>query len=144
MDALMNALSTLIRSRELLVYTLIGGLATLIDWGLFAVCLNQFSIHYQYALIIAYCTAGIFHYAANKLLTFQCASKQYGSQLTLFVLVMLTSLLCNIAILALLVKLVAADKVLLRMITTLAMLIPNYLLHKHITFSRRLFSYQRR
>lgn len=137
----MKAISFLLRSRELLIYTLIGGIATLIDWGVFALLVNQTNLHYQFALILAFSTAGIFHYTANKLFTFQCPSKEFASQLSLFTIVMLTSLMCNIAILSLLVKIINIDKVALRMATTIIMLIPNYLLHKHITFSRRLFSH---
>ena len=133
-------LSKLVEKYEFLVYTTIGGVATLIDWIIFAISVHYLGAHYEVALALAYFGASIVHYTANKLITFQCKSKNYRSQLPLYILVVTISLMCSMTVMALLVNLLPANKILLRVVTTILMLIPNYLLHKHITFSKTTFA----
>lgn len=124
---------------EFLPYFFIGTIATIIDWGLFWISVNSLNLHYEIALILAYVTAGLFHFVANKIITFKCQSKQIGSQYSVYVLVTTSTLLLSMAIIAILVNLLLLDKMLARILTTLLMLIPNFLLHKHITFSKKIF-----
>jgi putative flippase GtrA len=132
--------SHIIEKFELLLYTLIGGVATIIDWSVFAICLNWFDMHYEAALVVAYSAASIVHFSANKSLTFKCESKDYVAQLSIYILVLAISLGLSMATMAILVKYFVINKVLLRIATTIIMLVPNYLLHKHITFSKRIFT----
>ncbi|MDR3478830.1 MAG: GtrA family protein [Gammaproteobacteria bacterium] len=130
----------LIEKFELFLYTLIGGVATIVDWSVFAICINWFGIHYEAALVLAYSAASIAHFSANKSLTFKCESKDYVAQLSIYILVLAISLGLSMTIMAILVKYFVINKVLLRIATTIIMLVPNYLLHKHITFSKRIFT----
>ena len=134
--------NVLVLKKELFIYTLIGGIATIIDWSIFATAVTLLNIHYLPALILAYCTAGSFHYIANKVITFRCESKKIASQVTIYFAMMLISLAFNMLIMLALVKIFIFHKIALRMITTLLMLVPNYLLHKHITFNKYLFAPQ--
>ena len=129
-----------IEKLELLMYTLIGGIATIIDWTVFAIALKWFDLHYEAALVLAYSAASLAHFSANKALTFKCESKDYASQLSIYILVLGISLILSMVIMALLVTWFPASKVLLRIATTIIMLVPNYLLHKHITFSKKIFT----
>jgi putative flippase GtrA len=127
-------LSELIKKYEFMIYTFIGGFATLLDWLIFGVA-TRFGLHYEIALGLAYFGASILHYTANKFITFQCQSKSYRSQISIYIIVVAISLLCSMAVMAGLVHWVTANKMVLRIITTIIMLIPNYLLHKYITFN---------
>jgi putative flippase GtrA len=129
----------LLKTNEFLIYFIIGGLATLLDWSTFWLLSTPLNVHYQFSLIGAYLTAGIFHYTANKYFTFGCQSKKIGSQLSLYSLVTLTSLACSLGIMGLLVSYLSFNKMVARMLTTILVLVPNYLLHKHITFNKKLF-----
>lgn len=126
--------------REFTPYFFIGATVTLIDWTLFWVATHRLGFHYQFALIVSYSIAGFTHYTANKLITFRCHSKQLGSQLSLYLLITGSSLLCSMGIMALLINLFFLKQLLARILTTGLMLIPNYLLHKHITFNKRIFA----
>ena len=121
------------------MYTLIGGVATIIDWSVFAIAVNKFGIHYEAALVLAYSAASLAHFSANKALTFKCESKDYASQLSIYIVVLGISLVFSMVIMAALVMLFPINKIWLRIATTLIMLVPNYLLHKHITFSKKIF-----
>lgn len=126
--------------KELFTYTVIGGIATIIDWSVFAIAVTFLKVHYLPALMLAFSTAGIFHYIANKMITFKCVSKKFASQISIYLLVMMMSLGLNMLIMVVLVKLFVINKIILRMLTTLLMLLPNYLLHKHVTFSKKIFA----
>lgn len=130
----------IVSSREFWIYFIVGGLATLIDWGVFAVAFRWLGLHYLEALIASMCLAGSFHYFANKHLTFQCQSRQFGMQVPVYILIALLGLGMSMAIMATLINMAGLYPIIARMLTTLLMLMPNYLMHKYITFSRRIFS----
>lgn len=132
-------LSLVIRQNEFFIYFIIGGISTLIDWTTFWLLTSQLNVHYQIGLVSAYSTAGIFHYIANKLLTFECQSKKIATQFSLYLLVTLTSLLSSMGIMSLLVNYLLSNTLYARMLTTILVLFPNYLLHKYITFSKKIF-----
>jgi putative flippase GtrA len=133
------ALSNLIKPNEFMIYFIIGGIATVIDWSTFWLLNSQLSLHYQWSLISGYSIAAIFHYTANKVLTFSCQSKKIGSQMSLYFFVTMTSLICSMGIMSFIVNCFAIEKLYARMLTTILILVPNYLLHKHITFSKKIF-----
>lgn len=136
----MNSTNKIIALPELLPYIIIGGVATLLDWGMFSLAVTRLQIHYQFALALGYMAGGVFHYTTNKIITFKCRSKKLGSQLSLYILVGITSLLISMGVLAALINVFAISKVVSRMLTTGIMILPNYLLHKHISFSKKIFT----
>jgi putative flippase GtrA len=132
-------LSNVLNLNEFFFYFIIGGISTVIDWTTFWVLTSQMNTHYQVGLVGAYFTAGIFHYIANKLLTFECQSKKIGSQFSLYLLVTVTSLIFSMGVMSLLVNYLIPNKLYARMTTTILILFPNYLLHKYVTFSKKIF-----
>ena len=70
------------RGKEFGYYFVVGGIATLIDWGIFALGLQVLG-HDRYlgCVVISIGVAGTFHYLANKRLTFQCQSRAIGVQI---------------------------------------------------------------
>ncbi len=133
-------LNSIVKWNEFLAYFFIGGTATILDWGIFWLTVSGFGFHYEAGLMSSYMLAGIFHFFANKLITFQCQSDNLGSQYTLYICLTLSSLLISMGIIAVLINIFTLNSMVARMITTGIMLIPNYLLHKHITFNKRFFT----
>lgn len=133
-------INSIIKWNEFIAYFFIGATATLLDWSMFWFTVNKLHFHYEIGLISAYVPAGIFHFFANKFITFQCKSKSIGSQYSIYIILTLSSLLISMGIIAILINVLTLDKMTARIFTTAFMLIPNYLLHKNITFSKRLFS----
>src|SRR6185295_3348151 len=125
-------------SRDFIVYSIIGGIATALDWGIFWLCIHYSIIHYEYALIFSYVLAGLFHYVTNKWFTFQCRSKQIGAQISIYVMVTVSSLLMSMFILFILINYLGCLKMVARILTTACMLFPNYWVHKHLTFSKKI------
>lgn len=129
----------IIMLHEFFPYFCIGGIVTLLDWSLFWATTNMLGFHYQVALISSYTIAAMTHYTANKLITFRCHSKQIGSQLSVYALVTGSSLLLSMGIMALFISSFALNPFLARVLTTVCMLPSNFLLHKYITFSKKIF-----
>jgi len=125
---------------ELLPYILIGGISTLIDWATFSTLVSFFQVHYEIALVMGYGFGGIFHYLSNKFITFKSRTKKIGSQLSLYFLVGVSSLFMSMGALAILVSFFGIQKVIARVMTTGLMILPNYLMHKHISFSKKIFA----
>lgn len=130
----------MIKLNEFRPYFIIGGISTLIDWSVFTATTVMLHFYYPLALTCSFLVAGIFHYTANKVITFKCRSKQIKSQLLLFVCVATVSLLLSIGVMSVLIKWLGHHAVLARMMTTGIMLIPNFLLHKNLTFSKKIFA----
>lgn len=112
----------------------------MIDWTMFWVAVNKLELHYEIALMSAYIPAGLFHFFSNKFITFQCKSKNIGSQYSVYIILTLSSLAISMGVMAILVNLFPLEKMIARITTTAIMLIPNYLLHKNITFNKRIFT----
>lgn len=128
-----------INHKEMFWYILIGLIATLIDWGTFAIAVDQLHFHYQVALLLAFFLATTVHFIANKVVTFKSQTKQIRSQLFVYLVVVSISLLCSMGVLGFFIKVFSMNAVFARMLTTGIMLFPNYLLHKYISFSKKIF-----
>ncbi len=129
----------IIKLKEFLPYFFIGGFTTLIDWSVFWCSLNRLHLNYGEALICAFVMASLFHFSANKWITFKCATKQLGSQYSVYIFVSLMSLMISLLCMTVFIKLIFLPKMIARIITTFLMLIPNYLTHKYITFNKNIF-----
>lgn len=127
-----------INQKEMGTYIFVGLLATLVDWTTFAVSVKF--LHYQVALLLALGAGSLTHYSSNKIYTFKCHSRKYGSQLSLYFLLVGFTILISMGIMGGLIKFLGINKISARILTTGLMLFPNYLLHKYITFSKRIFA----
>lgn len=132
-------LANFFKLSEFKPYFLIGGLSTVLDWSIFWVANYPLGMHYEVALILAFVGGGLFHFFSNKIITFKCEYKKIGTQYSLYFVVAIVSLLINMGIIAIFIKVFLLNGMLSRILTTLFMLIPNYLLHKHITFNKKIF-----
>ena len=69
---------------EFIRYTLVGGIATIMDWSIFYIFAIILGIYYQIALVISFVIVGITHYTLSKIFTFKCKSKKIIKQFSLF------------------------------------------------------------
>lgn len=136
----MTGLANFIDYKEMLVYTFIGACITLLDWLTFFISTKIFSVHYEIALILGFSVGTLIHYFSNKLITFKCKSKQIGLQLSIYSAVVLCSLCGNMMVIALIINLFGINHMMARILTTAMMVLPNYMVHKHLTYSKRIFT----
>lgn len=128
-----------INNKEFISYLVIGVVATAIDWSLFTILVSYFNIYYQTSVCLAVSITTVLHYLANKVFTFNCASKQIASQLSMYSMVAIVSLLGTMVVMYVLVNELMLTKIMARITTTGLMVVPNYLLHKYLTFNKKIF-----
>lgn len=126
--------------KEFITYFVVGSTTVFIDWSLFAIMVYGLGFHYQVGLVVAYISAGFFHFFSNKKLTFKCPSKRIGSQYSLYAVMTLTSMVASMGVIAVMIDFFMLNKMIARILTTGLMLLPNYLIHKNITFSKKIFA----
>lgn len=121
-------------------YAMVGGLATIVDWGAFYLFGIIIDLNYQAALAIAFVLGSVTNYILNKIFTFRCKSKKIASQASMHLAISGVSLLLNMGLMFVLVSLLSAEKMLSRIIVTLIMLVINYFMHKNLTFNKKVFA----
>jgi putative flippase GtrA len=136
----MNLLNEWINRKEFIYYIFVGVFATAVDWTTFTLSIKWFDLYYQVALILGLMMGGLAHYVTNKKVTFKCSSRQYGAQLSLYVLLAFFTVISSMGIMMFLINYIQINKVWARVFTTGALILPNYLFHKHITFSKKFFN----
>ena len=126
--------------KEFSVYFIVGGVATLMDWSVYGLSLWVLGDkRYLLSVVLSMGIAGTFHYLANKHFTFQCHSKAVMMQVPVYVAVAVAGLFMSMGILHFLVAVIAIKPMWARVLTTMLMLLPNYLMHKYLTFSKKIF-----
>jgi putative flippase GtrA len=124
---------------EFVRYAIAGATGTLVDWGSFYTLVTIIQVHYQASLIVSFSLGAITNYILNKYFTFKDKSRQIVGQFSIFFTISIVSLIASMGIMFLFVDLILMHKVLSRIITTFIMLLANYIMHKYITFNKRIF-----
>lgn len=141
----------LIKFREQLLYVIVGGLTTVIDWGVFALLerllppvsdsfflfkLSPYIIQYT----VAWCAAVLFAYWASKYFVFEVSTGNAAKQFIEFVL----SRLLSLGISLLFDVILSGEKVGIRMnpyiaklISSVVVIIVNYITNKWVVFRKK-------
>lgn|SRR3990167_10041488 len=118
----------------------IGTLSTILDWTIFYILIRVFNMQYPIALCFTFLVVMWFHLTGNKHFTFQFKTKKIKTQFSIYISVIFISLLFNLIIMWLLINEFFMSKVISRIIATIIMVGPNYLLHKYLSFNGRLIN----
>lgn len=87
-----------IDKRSFFLYILVGGLSTVINYGLFSLCYGIFKTHYQVALTIGYFSGAFFNFSANRYVTFQSHNNAAHTQLIKYIIVMFSNYFANLGL----------------------------------------------
>lgn len=117
-------------------FGLVGVLNTLINWIIFAV-LNFVGVYYIIANVIAYVIATINSYTWNSRWVFKYNGKDQKETTTKFIVLNLVGLALNTIILYLLVDLIGLNKLIALVITTVIVMIINYIVNKIWVFKEK-------
>ena len=121
-------------SRTFFLYLLFGGLATVVDWGAYAIGIYLIELNYILAVTISFSLGSITNFALNKYLNFQNKYKKLHLQFLLYLVIALIGLALTILLMWLMIESIQMDKFVARIITTAIVLIYNFLGHKFVTF----------
>lgn len=117
-------------------FGLVGVLNTLINWIIFAV-LNFVGVYYIIANVIAYVIATINSYTWNSRWVFKYNGKDQKETTTKFIVLNLVGLALNTIILYLLVDLIGLNKLISLVITTVIVMVINYIVNKIWVFKEK-------
>lgn len=138
MKKLQDLLARLI-NRETLSYLVVGGITTLLDWGIFTLLVKVFSLDHLLANIISTACAILFAFFANKYIVFRSLERDRGTllrELSRFAASRLFTFLLQELLLFITVNLMHLDSVIMKMATSVLVIILNYFLSKLFIFKK--------
>lgn len=128
------------RYEEILKYLIIGILTTVINYIVFVILVNSAKIEMHTSNIIAWIVSVIFAYFTNKLFVFESKSfklKVLTKEILTFGIARIMSLLLEEAILYIFVNLLSMNKLIIKLIANIIVIILNYILSKFIIFKNK-------
>ena len=124
---------------ELIKYFIIGVLTTILNYVAFAILVNGLKIEMHISNIIAWTISLIFAYFTNKLFVFESKSFKFdvlGKEILSFGAARLFSLLLEELILFIFVNKLGMEKLIIKLIANIIVVIVNYILSKFIIFKK--------
>lgn len=125
--------------QELIKYLVIGVLTTVINYIIFALLVNIIKFDMHFSNIIAWIISVIFAYFTNKLFVFESKSFKFnvlGKEIVTFGAARIFSLLLEEVILYVFVDKLKMEKLLIKLIANIIVIIVNYVLSKFIIFKK--------
>ena len=115
------------RHREQLVYLIVGGITTLINYVIYMLLTEVAAVHYVASNIIAWVAAVVFSYFANGQWVYRSTSHRGWKEAGEFVFTRLFSLGVETVLLLLMVDLMAIDKLAAKLLVAVVVVVVNYL-----------------
>lgn len=124
--------------KELFLYLIVGGLATLVEWAAFWVFSTPLHIQYLLATALAFILSTFANWAFGRLLVFkdpggQSLLRELGS----IYLASVVGLLLNLGIMYVLVEFISLPEMIAKMTATVLVFAYNYLVRKLIIYKKR-------
>jgi len=130
----MNAKNNL---KELFLYLIVGGIATLSEWVIFRLFDSALSVHYTLSTVIAYLLSTFVNWAAGRLLVFRKSHQPFWQEILKIYLAAIAGLLMNLAIMFICVDLLRMDEMLSKILATGIVFLFNFLIRKLYIYKNR-------
>jgi len=111
----------------------VGGAATLIQYGILIAMVELFQSSALVGSTVGYLVSGVFNYTLNYYFTFT-STAGHGLAVTRFVIVAVVGLALNSGLVFLLTDMLAVFYITAQVIATAAVVIWNFIAHKHWTY----------
>lgn len=123
--------------KELILYLIVGSIATLVEWGAFWLFEHMFHIQYLIATALAFMFSTFANWVLGRLFVFKQQSMQsLFKEIVSIYIVSVVGLLLNLIIMFVLVQLVAFNKMLSKMFATVLVFGYNYLVRKVLIYKK--------
>lgn len=119
--------------RQFMLYLIVGGGATLVEWVLFHFLNGRFKIHYMISTSIAFAISTFANWAFGRLLMFQ-ANQSVFKELVKIYLTAIAGLLMNLVIMWLAIEQFGIDEMLSKIIATGIVFFWNFLIRKFLIY----------
>lgn len=123
--------------KELFLYLIVGGLATIVEWAGFYFFCNILPVQYLLATTLAYIVSTFANWLLGRILVFRKPSKQsLAKEILSIYLVSIVGLLGNLAIMFVMVQLLSLDKMFSKIVATILVFAYNYLIRKFLIYKK--------
>lgn len=116
--------------KQILKFGVVGGLAFLIDYGIYTLLISVFDVYYIIASIISFTLSVIFNYILSIKWVFDVKKKQGVKEFIIFVILSIIGLILNSIILYFSVELMHIHKLIAKIIATFIVMIYNFITRK--------------
>jgi len=123
--------------KEILFYIVFGVLTTAVNWIIFQICIEIFSINWSIANVIAWVGAVIFAYITNRKIVFESQSPHIIREFIVFVQFRLVSLVIEMLIMFLFIEVLFVAPFPSKIVTSVVVVIANYIFSKAVIFKKR-------
>jgi putative flippase GtrA len=125
-------------ARQLAWYLVNGGLATALDWCVFAVLKGPYGVDYRVAVAVSFACGAACNFQLQKRITFGDREACGRAQVAVYLVIVGASLLATVGLMAVFVG-VGMSGMAARIVTTAVMTTANFLCHRSVTFNRRFY-----
>lgn len=125
------------RFKDLFLYLVVGGLATIVEWAGFWVLSNLLHVQYLVATALAFTVSTFANWAFGRLLVFKDPGEQsLLRELASIYLASIVGLLLNLLIMYVMVQLFSVNKMISKMTATALVFAYNYLVRKLLIYKK--------
>ena len=123
--------------KELLIYLVVGGIATVSEWAFFWLCQTALSLHYAASTVIAYLLSTLVNWGAGRLLVFKTAAGPLWQELLKIYLAAAAGLALNLGIMFVCVDLLHMNEMLSKILATGIVFLFNFLIRKLCIYKKK-------
>ncbi len=116
--------------KQIIKFGIVGGLAFLIDYGIYTLLISVFNVYYITSSIISFTLSVIFNYILSIKWVFDVTKKQGVKEFAIFVILSVIGLVLNSLILYLSVELGHIHKLIGKIIATAIVMVYNFITRK--------------
>ncbi len=116
--------------KQILKFGVVGGLAFIIDYGIYTLLLQVFHIHYVISGIISFSISVIFNYILSIIWVFDINKKQTIKEFAIFVILSVIGLILNTIILYICVDKFHIHEQIAKIIATAIVMVYNFITRK--------------
>ena len=121
-------------SLQFFLYLIVGGLATLVEWGAFFVLNSLLSVHYAPSTALAFVLSTAANWLFGRLILFRASKQNTAAELAKIYAVSVIGLLMNLAIMFVLVEKIGISEMISKILATGIVFMWNFLIRKFIIY----------
>ena len=115
---------------QIFKFGIVGGLAFVIDYGVFTLLTQVFNIHYLISSILSFSISVIFNYIMSIKWVFDVTKKQTPKDFTVFIVLSIIGLILNSIIMYVSVDIISIHELIAKIIDTAIVMIYNFITRK--------------
>ena len=119
---------------NLLLFVFTGGVATIMDWGIFYATNLRLGWHYLTSVTLSSAIGSLTSFSANKYITFHEPNRKFLPQYGVFLIGTAGALLLTYVLLILLIDHSGMKAFPARILVTFLVMFYNFFFHKHVTY----------